>query len=87
MLTDVPHGVVRRARGGRVQREREEAAVRALAPLQVLVDLHVVLRDLVRGEGLDVRAEGGPGCDGRASELDANRALPGDGVVAAWKRE
>ena len=46
--TDVAHGVVGGVRVRRVEREREEAAVRALAPLEVSVDADELLRDDVR---------------------------------------
>ena len=42
ILTNVTHGVVRRDCGRSVQSERKEAAIRALAPLQVNVIPHIV---------------------------------------------
>ena len=70
------------ARLVRVGREREEAAVRALAPLQVRVHADEHLRDLVRVRGADPRTEGGRGRHGRARELDADRALARNWVIS-----
>ena len=81
-LTDVPHGVVRRVRLVRVEREREEAAVRALAPLQVRVDADEDLRLSVCVGGAHVRPEGRARGHCCAGELDTDRAVSGDGVVA-----
>ena len=79
--TDVLHRVVRRGDGAQRDLEREEAAVRALAPLQVGVARDERARDRVRGSGCDPRAERGRRRDGRARELDADRAVAGHRVV------
>ena len=82
MLTDVPHCPVRRVRLVRIQREREEAAVRAFAPLQVGVHGDIANRDVVRTLWRHPSAERGGRCDCSPGELDADRTVAGDGVVA-----
>ena len=84
--TDVAHGVIRRIRPLRVEREREEPAVAALAPLERLVALgdDELGTDGVGGGREDVRPEGGARGDGGAGELDAERACACGGVIAGW---
>lgn len=79
-ITDVPHRVVRRLDVLRVDRQREEPAVRALAPLQVVVDLDQLGGDYVGSCGPDV-PEGRAGGHGCPCELDADGAFAGDWVV------
>ena len=86
MLTDVPHRPVRRVRLVRIQREREEAAVRAFAPLQVGVHGDIANRDVVRTLWRHPGAERGRRCDCSPGELDADRTVAGDGVVAGLER-
>ena len=80
-LTNVPHRVVRRVHCLWRDLESEEAAVRALAPLQLGVGREQGGRLDVRGRGRDVGPEGRRRRYGRPCELDAERAGAGGGVV------
>lgn len=80
-LTDVPHGIVRRDRLVRVEREREEAAVRALAPLQVRVPADDGLRLLVCVLGTYACAKGRGGRHRRSRELYSYRTVTGHRIV------
>lgn len=82
ILTDVPHRPVRRVRLVRIEGEREESAVRALAPLEVGVRGDEDSRDLVCVDRGDPCAERGRRRDGRPGEFDADRAFAGEWVVA-----
>lgn len=57
-LTDVPHSVVRRRSGRRIERDRKEPTVRAFTPLQVHVISHVVARDFVGNIREDTSTKG-----------------------------
>ena len=86
MLTDIPHRPVRRVRLVRVQRECEEAAVRAFAPLQVGVHGDIANRDVVRTLWRHPSAERGARCNRSPGKLDADRTVAGDGVIAGLER-
>ena len=60
MLTNVPHGIVCCNQRVGVDGQREEASVRALAPLQVFISFgqHELRADRICAIRRDVRAEG-----------------------------
>jgi hypothetical protein len=84
-VADVAHRVVRRSRALGGELEREEPAVRALAPLQIHVRpvRDETLRDRVRRRWRDVLAESARGAHSSACELDSVCALARVWVVAA----
>jgi hypothetical protein len=84
-VADVAHRVVRRSRALGGELEREEPAVRALAPLQIHVRpvRDETLRDRVRRRWRDVLAESARGAHSSACKLDSVCALARVWVVAA----
>ena len=86
ILTDVPHCPIRCVRLVRIECEREESAIRALAPLEVGVRGDENRRDLVCVHRGDPCAERGRGGDGGPGEFDADRAFAGQWVVAGALR-